>query len=121
MGQHAVEEEACAIVESLKHWKHYLAGRHFKLITDQRSVAFMYEQKRASKIKNDKIARWRIELSSFDYDVVYRPGKDNVGADTLSRVSACAATRSHSIKDLGTVTRLTLSSRHHKTLSLCQN
>jgi hypothetical protein len=100
IGQHPVEKEACAIVESLKYWKHYLAGRHFKLITDQRSVSYMYNRKQASKIKNDKIARWRIELSSFAYDVVYRPGKENVGADTLSRVGACAATRSHSIKDL---------------------
>ena len=60
----------------------------------------MYNKTRASKIKNDKIARWRVELSGYAYDVVYRPGKENVGADTLSRANVCAATRSHSIKDL---------------------
>ena len=36
----AVEKEAYAIVESIKQWKHFLLGRHFKLITDQKSVSF---------------------------------------------------------------------------------
>ena len=53
-----VEKEAYAIVESLKGWRHFPLGRHFKLITDQQSVTFMYNNKRASKIKNDKITRW---------------------------------------------------------------
>ena len=52
-----VEKEAYAIVESLKGWRHFLLGRHFKLITDHRSVTFMYNNKHASKIKNEKIMR----------------------------------------------------------------
>ena len=38
MNHHPVEKEAFAIVESIRYWRHYLAGRHFSLITDQRSV-----------------------------------------------------------------------------------
>ena len=34
----SVEKEAQAIVESINHWRHFLLGRHFTLITDQRSV-----------------------------------------------------------------------------------
>ena len=83
----AVEIEAYAIVESIRAWKHYLQGRYFKLITDQRSVAFMYNSS-SSKIKNDKIMRWRVELSSYKYDVVYRPGTENKGADPLSRIQS---------------------------------
>ena len=59
---HPVEKEAYAIVESLRAWKHFLIGRNFKVVTDQRSVAFMYDNKRKGKIKNDKISRWRIRL-----------------------------------------------------------
>lgn len=81
----SVEKEACAIVEAIRKWRHYLLGSHFKLITDQRSVAFMYDSLERTKIKNDKIQRWRIELSSYSYDVVYRPGVENKAADTLSR------------------------------------
>ena len=87
----AIEKEACAIVEAVQKWRHYLYGRHFKLITDQRSVSFMYDRKRAkSKIKNDKIMRWCLELSPYSYDIIYRPGPENKGADALSRL-VCGA------------------------------
>ncbi|XP_045104966.1 LOW QUALITY PROTEIN: uncharacterized protein LOC123500328 [Portunus trituberculatus] len=48
----------------------------------------MFKMNHSSKIKNDKILRWRLELSGYQYDIRYRPGKDNVLCDTLSR--ACA-------------------------------
>ena len=87
----AVEKEACAIVEAVLKWSHYLYGRHFTLITDQRSVSFMYDRKRAkSKIKNDKIMRWCMELSPYSYDIIYRPGPENKGADAFSRL-VCSA------------------------------
>ena len=87
----AVEKEACAIVEAVAKWRHYLHGQHFKLITDQRSVAFLYDRKRTrTKIKNDKIQRWCTELSPYSYDIVYRPGPENKGADIFSRF-VCSA------------------------------
>ena len=81
----AIEKEAQAIIETVRHWKHYLTGRHFTLKTDQRSVSFMFDKHLRSKIKNDKIMRWRMELSCFDFDIVYRPGKDNIAPDVFSR------------------------------------
>ena len=90
-GLHPVEKEAYAIVESLDTWKHFLLGQYFKLITDQRSVSFMFNQRNHGKIKNDKIARWRLKLSNFKFDVVYRPGKENHAADALSRINSCSA------------------------------
>ena len=36
----SVEKEAAAIVEAVRKWKHYLTSKHFKLITDQKSVAY---------------------------------------------------------------------------------
>ncbi|XP_018403046.1 PREDICTED: uncharacterized protein LOC108779970 [Cyphomyrmex costatus] len=87
--QHSsIEKEAYAIVESLRYWRHYLIGRYFEVITDQHSVSFMFNQRHSSKIKNEKIIRWRLELSSFKFDIIYRPGIENVSADTLSRTSA---------------------------------
>ena len=83
--QHAVEKEAAAIVESLKTWRHYLIGKDFDVITDQKSVSFMFANSNTSKIKNEKIGRWRLELAEFKYNTIYRQGKDNVGADTFSR------------------------------------
>ena len=67
----AIEKEACAIVEALRKWRHFLISSHLKLVTDQRSVAFMFDNSRRSKIKNDKIQRWRTELSCFHSDISY--------------------------------------------------
>ena len=53
----------------------------------------------SSKIKNDKIMRWRVELSSYKYDIVYHPGKNNKGADTFSRIQ-CSAISSNALKEL---------------------
>ena len=66
----AIEKEAYAIVEALRKWRHYLIGRYFRLITDQKSVAFMFNSRSTSKIKNEKIARRNIELSCFSFNVI---------------------------------------------------
>ena len=99
LGHPAIEKEAAAIIESVKYWRHYLSGRHFTMKTDQQSVSYMFEKKHKSRIKNDKINNWRIELSCYDFDIVYRPGKDNVAADTFSRVN-CAVISSDTLYQL---------------------
>ncbi|XP_024080601.1 uncharacterized protein LOC112126213, partial [Cimex lectularius] len=64
----------------------FLLGKHFHLITDQEALSFIFNKKQASKIKNEKITRWRLELAPFSYDITYRPGAENVKADALSRI-----------------------------------
>ena len=48
LNHHAVEKEAAAIVESIREWRHFLIGRKFKLITEQRSISFMFNSQRKS-------------------------------------------------------------------------
>ena len=86
----SVEKEATAIVEAVRKWSHLLTGKRFQIVTDQRSVSFMYDNKNRGKIKNAKILRWRIELSQYQYEIVYRAEKLNTAADTLSR-AYCAS------------------------------
>ena len=93
-----IEKEAYAIVEAIRKWRHFLIGRHFRLITDQRSVSFMFDKHKLGKIKNEKIARWRVELSPFSYDIEYRAGKQNVVADAFTRSPTCNAT--HTVDNL---------------------
>ncbi|XP_059799785.1 uncharacterized protein LOC132377519 [Hypanus sabinus] len=85
-----VEKEAQAIEEAIRHWRHYLTGKRLTLLTDQRSVAFMFSNQQRGKIKNDKILRWRIELSTYNYDILYWPGRLNEPPDALSR-GMCAS------------------------------
>ena len=84
------KKEVFAIVAALRKWKHYLTGRHFVLITDQEAVSFMFNQNRKGKNKNDKIMRWRTELSCYRYDIQHGPGKYNHATDCLTR-SSCSA------------------------------
>ena len=70
-----VQKEAASIIEAVRKWGHYLYSRLFTLITDQRSLAFMFDQRKRGKIKNSKIQAWRAELGMFAYEVKHRPGK----------------------------------------------
>ena len=87
--QPSVEKEALAIIESVRHWRHFLTGTHFSLRTDQKSVSYMFNKHHSSKIKNDKIMRWRVELSCLSYNIEHKAGVLNVAPDTLSR--CCSA------------------------------
>ena len=61
--QAPIEKESQTIVEAVNKWRHFLLGRHFTFVTDQRSVSFMYDTKNFGKIKNEKILRWRMYLT----------------------------------------------------------
>ena len=37
----SVEKEASAVIEAVRKWKHYLTGRLFALITDQKSMSYI--------------------------------------------------------------------------------
>ena len=86
-----VEKEAYAIVESIRKWRHFLT-HHFNLLTDQRSVSFMFDNKVVSKIKNEKILHWRIEFSPLSYTIKYRPGRETF---LLIRSAASTAQSPH--------------------------
>ncbi|KFD67823.1 hypothetical protein M514_19906 [Trichuris suis] len=94
----AIEKEAQAIIEAVRHWQHYLIGRHFTIKTDQRCVSFMFDRHHRSKIKNDKIMRWRTELSCLGYDIVHRPGRENIPPDVFSR--AFCGMLTHNLRQL---------------------
>ena len=82
----AVEKEAAVIIDAIRKWSHSLFSKPFQLITDQRAVSFLFNPQRLGKNKNTKIQLWRKELGTFDYNIVHRPGKQNIIPDTLLRV-----------------------------------
>ena len=46
----SVEKKAQATIETVRHWSHDMAGKHFTLKTDQRSVSYMFNKRQKSKI-----------------------------------------------------------------------
>ena len=87
----AVEKEALAIIKAVRYWSYYLIGRWFTLTTDQKSVNYILDIQHKDKIKNDKMRRWRIELSCFTFDIIYRPESEYVLPHTLA-TAFCSAT-----------------------------
>ena len=77
-----LELEMLAIVESIKHFRPYLWGRHFTVITYH--SAFSY----CLKISNpsSRLTRWILTLQECDFEVKWRPGRKNQAADALSRL-----------------------------------
>lgn len=92
----AVEKEAQAIIESVRHWRHFLTGVHFTIKTDQKSVRYVFDKDHRRKVKNIKMQRWRMELSCYEFDIEHRPGFHNIPADTFSR-NTCASTVSNQL------------------------
>ena len=84
----AVEQEAYAIFWSVQRCRDFLLPEPFEIITDQRAVSFLFGPRSSNTIKNQKIQRWQIELSPFNFKITHRPGKLNCAADALSRLSA---------------------------------
>ena len=65
LNYHIIEKDAIVFVETVWKWSHYLTRQHFTLITDQRSVAFMFSNEKHTKIKNAKILEWQLKLSTL--------------------------------------------------------
>ena len=83
-----------------------LSPQRFTLLTDQRSVAFMLDNRKRTKIKNNKIQCWRLELASFSFTIKYRPGRDNVVADSLTRAYCASMSTSNLMEIHSGITRL---------------
>lgn len=78
---HSYELETLAVVNAIKHFRHYLLGVKFLLVTDCNAL-------KATKEKKDlvpRVARWWIYLQDYDFDIEYRKGKTLSHADYLSR------------------------------------
>ncbi|XP_042952257.1 uncharacterized protein LOC122289342 [Carya illinoinensis] len=75
------EKEMLAVLEDIKSWRPYLLGRRFKICTDQKSLRHLLEQ----RITTPEQQKWVAKLLGFDYEIVYKPRRENGVADVLSR------------------------------------
>lgn len=77
-----IEKELLAIVESIKFFRVYLYGRFFVLITDHKALSYLFNMKDCGS----RLFRQKIELSNYNFKILYRPGAQNKVADALSRM-----------------------------------
>ena len=77
----SVKGELSAVVMALRRWEHLLRYRPFIINTDSSALRYL----RTLKAPTGIYFRWLQELSTFDFQVVHRPGRLNKNADSLSR------------------------------------
>jgi hypothetical protein len=71
----AYVQELFAITEAIKKWRHqYLLGNKFHIYTDHKILKSSEQQK------------WLTKLIGYSFEIHYKPGKENVVANALSRI-----------------------------------
>jgi hypothetical protein len=65
----------------LKKCHPYLIGMHFKFKTYHDSLKYFLEQ----RLSSEEQQKWVTKILGYDFEIVYKKGKQNVVADALSR------------------------------------
>ncbi|XP_072993886.1 LOW QUALITY PROTEIN: uncharacterized protein [Typha latifolia] len=75
------DKEFYAVVQSLRHWRHYLLPQEFVIFSDHEALRYLNSQKKL----NARHGRWVKFLRDYTYTLRHKSGADNKAADALSR------------------------------------
>ena len=82
-----IDREGLAIVWSVKKFRQYLLGRHFKLRTDHQPLIPIFACKKGlPALAASRLHRWAETLMTYSFEIIYRKGKNHQNADGLSRL-----------------------------------
>ena len=70
---------------SIEHFKYYLYGKPFTVITDHRALLSIMRENRANKSYNSRLTRWVDRLLPFDLTIDHLPGSKIGLVDYISR------------------------------------
>ena len=71
----------------MKKLHQYLSGRKFKIYSDHQPLKYLFSETRPIPVMAaSRIQRWSLLLSSYEYEIEYRPGSKVANADALSRL-----------------------------------
>jgi hypothetical protein len=76
-----IEKELLSIIWSCKHFRPYLLGKMFTVVTDHKPLNWIFSIKDPSS----RLLRWRLLLEEYQFKIAYKAGVKNVNADALSR------------------------------------
>lgn len=87
-----IEKELLSIVWAVKHFRPYLFGRKFKILTDHRPLVYLFSMRDPSS----RLTKFRLILEDYNFIIEYVKGKCNATADALSRIEI----HSNDLKDI---------------------
>ena len=82
-----IEKECLAIVWSVQTFARYLYGQEFVLETDHHPLVYLTRK----AIANPRLMKWALILQPYRFRKEAIRGRDNVGADYLSRINSTVA------------------------------
>ena len=94
--------EFYAIVQAIKHWRHYLVHREFILFTDHDALRHLDSQAKVSA----RHASWIAYLQQFTFSIRHQSGKTNRVADALSRRHSVLTTMQTSVTGFSSLVEL---------------
>ena len=84
-----IQKEALFIIFALKKFHQFLYGRKFILVTDHKPLISILGPNTATPVlAANRLAKWSLMLSQYNYTIEYRPTKQHGNADALSRLPA---------------------------------
>lgn len=75
-------KELYDVTEAVKKFQQYLLGRKFVIYMDQQSLKHLLSQ----AIQTPEQYKRLTKLMGYDYEIIYKPGRENPVADSLSRI-----------------------------------
>ena len=94
--------EFYAIVQALRHWRHYLVPQEFVLFTDHLALKYINTQKKL----NTRHAKWVSFLQGYTFVLKHKSGKQNQVADALSRRTSLLSTMVAEVIGFDTIKKL---------------
>ena len=89
------ERECTAVLWGVGHYRQFLAGRRFNLITDCSALTWLFRSRNLSP----KLHRWALRLAEYDIVLRGRAGTESLMPDALSRLPLHSDTEPTDIDD----------------------
>ncbi|PHJ20278.1 gag-pol polyprotein, partial [Cystoisospora suis] len=77
----AYESELRAIVHALTKWRQFIGSKKVIIETDHATLSRILKQRQV----NPRLGYWLDKILDFNIEVIYKPGRQNVVADAISR------------------------------------
>ena len=81
-----IEREALGVIEAVKYFHKFIAGRKFTTCSDHRPLQFIFNNSSVSDRVSARLQRWAVTLRAYDYEIHHVRGETMYSADTLSRI-----------------------------------